>query len=35
VQQKSNFHPWLPTHPSLTLVRMRPVVIEDQLVRAE
>lgn len=34
VQQKSNFHQWLLTHLSLTLVRMRTVVIEGQLVRA-
>jgi hypothetical protein len=33
VQQTSNIHQWLLTHLSLTLVRMRTVVIEGQLVR--
>lgn len=32
VQQKSNFHQWLLTHLSLTLVRMRKVVITGELV---
>ncbi len=33
VRQTSNIHQWLATHLSLTLVRMRTVVIEGQLVR--
>ena len=33
VQQKSNFHQWLLTHLSLTLVRMRKVVVTGELVR--
>lgn len=33
VKQKSGFHHWLVAHLSLTLVRMRTVVIEGQLVR--
>ena len=33
VTQKSGFHHWLVAHLSLTLVRMRTVVIEGQLVR--
>lgn len=32
VRQTSNLHQWLATHLSLTLVRMRTVVIEGQLV---
>jgi len=34
VRQTSNFHQWLLTHLSLTMVRMRTVVIEGQIVRA-
>ena len=34
VRQTSNVHQWLLTHLSLTLVRMRTVVIEGQLVRS-
>ena len=33
VRQEGRFHQWLATHLSLTLVRMRTVVIEGQLVR--
>lgn len=33
VSQTTNVHQWLLTHLSLTLVRMRTVVIEGQLVR--
>ena len=33
VQQTSNIHHWLLTHLSITLVRMRKVVIVGQLVR--
>lgn len=33
VKQKSGFHHWLIAHLSLTLVRMRTVVIEGELVR--
>ena len=33
VRQTSNVHQWLATHLSLTLVRMRRVVVEGQLVR--
>ena len=35
VRQQSNFHQWLATHLSLSLVRMRTVVIEGQLVREQ
>jgi hypothetical protein len=33
VEQRSGFHQWLVAHLSLTLVRMRTVVIEGQLVK--
>lgn len=33
VSQETNFHQWLLTHLSLTLVRMKTVVIRGQLVR--
>lgn len=33
VSQNSSFHQWLATHLSLTLFRMRKVVIEGQLIR--
>jgi len=33
VRQTSNLHQWLATHLSLTIVRMRTVVIEGQLIR--
>lgn len=33
VSQSSNFSQWLLTHLSLTLIRMRTVVIEGQLIR--
>ena len=33
VRQTSNIHQWLATHLSLTLFRMRRVVIEGELVR--
>lgn len=33
VRQESNFHQWLLTHLSLSLVRMKTVVIEGELVR--
>lgn len=33
VRQAGGFHDWLLTHLSLTLVRMKTVVIEGQLVR--
>lgn len=33
VRQQGSFHGWLAAHLSLTLVRMRTVVIEGQLVR--
>jgi hypothetical protein len=33
ISQDGNFHHWLLTHLSLTLVRMKKVVIEGQLVR--
>lgn len=33
VRQESNIHHWLATHLSLTIVRMRKVVIEGQLLR--
>jgi hypothetical protein len=33
IAQEGNFHHWLLTHLSLTLVRMKKVVIEGQLVR--
>ena len=33
VGQDTNFHQWLLTHLSLTLVRMKTVVIEGELVR--
>lgn len=35
VRQETNVHQWLLTHLSLTLVRMRTIVIEGQLVRAK
>ncbi len=35
VCQESNFHQWLLTHLTLSLVRMRTVVIEGELVRDE
>lgn len=35
VKQETNVHHWLLTHLSLTLVRMKRVVIEGQLVRDE
>ena len=33
VSQESSFHQWLLTHLTLTLVRMKTVVIQGQLVR--
>ena len=33
VRQESSFHEWLLTHLSLTLVRMKTVVVRGQLVR--
>ena len=33
VSQETNVHQWLLTHLSLTLVRMRTVVIQGQLIR--
>ncbi len=33
VSQESSFHQWLLTHLSLTLVRMKTIVIRGQLVR--
>jgi len=33
VSQETNFHQWLLTHLSLTLVRMKTVVIRGELVR--
>ncbi len=35
VKQETNIHHWLLTHLSLTLVRMKRVVIEGQLIRDE
>jgi len=35
VRQESNVHHWLTAHLSATLVRMRKVVVEGQLVRDE